>query len=113
MGAEADKVVVLVAAADRDQARTIAGALVERRQAACVQLLPIESVYRWEGQVQHDDEVLLLVKSRTDQLAAIEATVCSLHTYEVPEVVVLDVAGGHVPYLGWIDASLDEAPDAG
>ena len=95
--------VVLVAAGSRDEARAIAMALVERQLAACVQLLPIQSVYVWEGEVVDDDEILLLVKTRADAFDEIVEAVRSLHSYEVPEIVLLDVAAGDQPYLDWID----------
>ena len=95
--------VVLVAVGDRDEARTIASALVERRLAACVQLLPIESLYVWEGEVVDEEEILLLVKTRADAYDAIVEAVRSLHSYEVPEIVSIDVAAGDRRYLDWID----------
>jgi periplasmic divalent cation tolerance protein len=95
--------VVLVAVGNRDEARTIAAALVEERLAACVQLLPIESLYVWEGKVVDDAEILLLVKTRVDAFERVRARVRELHSYEVPEIVMLDVAAGDQPYLDWID----------
>lgn len=96
--------VVLVAVGDRDEARSIASALLERRLAACVQLLPIESHYVWEGKVVDDEEILLLVKTRADAYDGIVEAVGSLHSYEVPEIVLLDIAAGHQPYLDWVDS---------
>jgi periplasmic divalent cation tolerance protein len=95
--------VVVVAVGTREEARTIAVALVEERLAACVQLLPIESLYVWEGEVVDDTEILLLVKTRTDAFERVRALVRELHSYEVPEILMLDVAAGDQPYLDWID----------
>jgi periplasmic divalent cation tolerance protein len=95
--------VVLVAVGSRDEARSIASALVADRLAACVQMLPVESHYVWEGKVVDDDEILLLVKTRTDAFEPIRARVRELHSYEVPEIVMLEIAAGDVPYLDWID----------
>ena len=103
--------VVLVAVGNREEARTIASALVADRLAACVQLVPIESLYVWEGKVLDDDEVLLLVKTRADAFDRLRARVRELHSYEVPEVVMLDIAAGDAPYLDWIDGVVPPSPD--
>jgi len=86
-----------------DQAARIAGALVERREAACVQQLAIKSNYRWEGEVRRDTEILLLVKTSNDAADAAMQTIRRLHDYDVPEVVALPVVGGLPEYLAWID----------
>ncbi len=85
-----------------DEAASIATALVERRFAACVQQLPIRSTYRWDGQVQRDDEVLLLVKTRRDRYPDVERTVLELHSYDLPVVTCLDVVAGSPAALRWI-----------
>lgn len=105
--------VALVAVGNGDQARSIAHALVEQRLAACVQIMPIESVYTWEGEVRHDDELLLLVKTRSELFPALEGAVRSLHEYEVPEILMIEVTAGHNPYLTWLDTALgtpDQVP---
>ena len=88
-----------VAEADR-----IAGALVERRYAACVQQLPIRSTYRWDGVVQHDDEVLLLVKTRAARFDEVAATVRELHSYDVPAITAVPIVAESSDYRAWIDA---------
>jgi periplasmic divalent cation tolerance protein len=95
--------VVLVAVGSREEARTIATALVDDHLAACVQMVPVESLYVWEGKVVDDAEILLLVKTRADAFERVSARVRELHSYDVPEIVLLDVAAGHQPYLDWID----------
>jgi periplasmic divalent cation tolerance protein len=97
-----DTVVVYVTAPSADEARTLAHALVDERLAACVNLLPVESVYRWEGQVEEAAETLLVIKSRRARLDALAARVRALHPYAVPEIIALPVVSGWPPYLQWI-----------
>lgn len=93
----------LPAAAD---AAAFASAIVEARLAACVNLLPVmESVYRWEGRVQRDAERQLILKTSGDRVAALWERVRALHPYDVPEFIVLPIAGGHDAYLDWIGES--------
>jgi periplasmic divalent cation tolerance protein len=99
--------VVLSTAGTEEEASRIASALVERRLAACVNVVPgVSSTYRWQGAVQTDREWLLVVKTRRDRFEAVRAAIRELHTYEVPEIVMLDLADGDAAYLAWIDASL-------
>jgi periplasmic divalent cation tolerance protein len=91
-----------------DEADRIADALVERRFAACVQQLPIRSTYRWDGAVQHDDEILLLVKTRSDRFDDVAATVRELHSYDVPAVTAVPIARGSADYLAWIHAETSD-----
>jgi periplasmic divalent cation tolerance protein len=98
-----DAVAVLSAVGSREEAERIARALVEERLAACVNILPgVVSVYRWKGQLETGDELLLVIKTRADKADALRARLVALHSYELPEVVVLPIAGGHPPYLQWI-----------
>lgn len=87
-----------------DEADVIASALVERRVAACVQRLPIRSTYRWDGSIQHDDEILLLVKTVATRFDDVAATVRELHSYDVPAVTAVPIVWGSDDYLAWIDA---------
>ncbi|KGM56471.1 hypothetical protein N799_04405 [Lysobacter arseniciresistens ZS79] len=90
---------------DEASARAIAEALVDERLAACVSRLPgVQSTYRWEGAVQHDAEVLLLIKTTADRLDALAARLQVLHPYELPELVAVEAAGGFAPYLAWVAA---------
>jgi len=95
--------VVLVTAPDLDTAARLGRALVEERLAACVNLVPgLRSIYRWEGALHDDAEVLLLVKTRTDRLEALSARVKELHPYALPEVLALPASGGSPAYLDWL-----------
>jgi periplasmic divalent cation tolerance protein len=95
--------VTLVTAPDLETAARIARALVEERLAACVNLVPgVRSIYRFEGRIHDESETLLIVKTRAERAAALEARVRALHPYEVPEVLHLAAAGGSAPYLAWV-----------
>jgi periplasmic divalent cation tolerance protein len=99
-----DAVVVLVTAGSADEAARIGRTLVDERLAACVNVVgPIRSIYRWEGAVEEAAEHLLVIKARRADLGALDARVRALHSYEVPEVLALPVAGGSARYLAWLD----------
>lgn len=95
---------------DQASAARIADALVGERLAACVNALPqSHSTYRWQGRVEHADEVLLLIKTVPARLSALRARIVALHPYELPEVIAVEVAGGLPAYLDWIaDQTRDE-----
>lgn len=84
-------------------AQSIAQALVERRLAACVNILaPCRSVYRWQGKVEEAGEIPLLIKSTATRYAELESALRELHPYEVPEIIALPIAAGLPAYLGWV-----------
>jgi len=95
-------VLIVTAVGSRDQADRIATVLVEERLAACVQLLPATSIYRWQGAVERAEEVVLHIKTAAERAEAVEDRIRDLHDYEVPEIVVLGIDGGSAGYLGWI-----------
>ena len=91
----------------RADGEAIARALVERRLAACVQVIgPIHSTYWWEGAVETAEEYLCLVKSNREAYPALEAAIQELHPYEVPELVALPIETGSRAYLSWLQAEL-------
>ncbi|MDP6627452.1 MAG: divalent-cation tolerance protein CutA [Methanopyri archaeon] len=92
-----------ITAADEKEAEAIATTLVEERLVACVTMVPVRSVYRWEGAVQHDTETVLFAKTRADLVERAMARIVELHSYEVPCVLVLPIEAGHKPYLDWVD----------
>jgi periplasmic divalent cation tolerance protein len=100
---DSSELIVLVTAGARDDAERIAETLVGERLAACVNLVgPIRSVYRWQGEISRDDEILLLIKTTRERYAALEARVRAIHPYDVPEVIALPIAYGSEPYLQWL-----------
>jgi periplasmic divalent cation tolerance protein len=94
---------LLTTAPSRDEAAKIAKLLIDEKLAACVQLLPIESFYVWEGKTQNEAEVLLLAKTRSALFDAAIAKIKSMHSYTVPEIVALPFAAGFTGYFRWID----------
>jgi periplasmic divalent cation tolerance protein len=101
---------VLVTAPDEACAAAIARALVEERLIACANLLPqMRSIYRWEGKVVDEPEVLLVMKIDRSAFEQVRERVVQLHPYQVPEVVCLDVSAGHPPYLQWVLAQTQSA----
>ena len=88
---------------DAETARRIADSLVEQHLAACVNILPgMTSVYRWKGEVHHDQEHLLLAKTRRERLDELKVHVVMQHPYELPEVIAVEIAAGLDAYLSWI-----------
>ena len=104
-----EPIVVLMTAANREEANQIAELLVSERLAACVQILPeIESVYRWQGEVKREKEILLLAKTVASRFAELESKVRALHSYETPEIVAVLVVDVSEPYLKWLLSAVKE-----
>lgn len=103
MSAAADYGVMLTTTPTREEAQSIARLLIEEKLAACVQLLPIESFYFWQGKTQNEAEVLLLIKTRTALFESAIARIKEIHSYTVPEIVAMPFAAGFAGYLNWID----------
>ena len=102
-----DKKIVLTTTGSREEAEKIAHALVERRLAACVNIVsPIHSVYRWQGKVEDADEHLLLIKTTAAGFDAVARAIRELHSYELPECIELAIDHGSPDYLTWIEQSV-------
>ena len=102
--------IVLTTAANPEEAQRLGRTLVEERLAACASLIPgVESIYRWKGEVESATETMLLIKTGPDQLAALEARLHELHSYETPEFLVLRVEAGSHPNLDWLQGNLRRA----
>ena len=101
-----DKLLVLTTTGSDTEARKIAGALVERRLAACVNIVKIRSVYRWEGKVETAEEFLLVIKTTRSQEQDVQSAIRELHSYELPECIVVSIEGGSKEYLNWITESV-------
>lgn len=103
-------ILVLTTAGSPEQAQAIAGALVERRLAACVNVVSnVCSVYRWKGELAREEEALLVIKTEATLFSQVQAAIRELHTYELPEVVAVQVADGDPEYLAWLSGSLQGA----
>ncbi len=102
-----DARVVLTTAGNREEAEKIANALVESEAAACVNIVgPITSIYRWQGKVENASEFLLLIKTWSDAYERVEEMIRKLHSYEVPECMMLRVEKGSEQYLEWVEESV-------
>jgi periplasmic divalent cation tolerance protein len=103
-----DKRIVLTTAGSEDEARKIARHLVEHRLAACVNLIPrVESVYRWQGKVESAAEWLLLIKTTSQKFSAVRDAIAALHSYEVPECVMLSIEDASAAYLRWLGEAVE------
>src|ERR1039458_6387533 len=99
--------IVLTTTANPEEAARLGRTLVEERLAACASLIPaVQSIYRWQGAVEPATETLLLLKTGVEQLAALEARLHELHSYQTPEFLVLTIEAASQPYLDWLQASL-------
>ena len=103
-----DKLLVLSTAGSESEARKIAQTLVERRLAACVNIVPrVQSVYRWEGKVEQAEEYLLLVKTVKAREEDLRAAIRELHSYDLPECIAIPIESGSADYLSWLSGSVD------
>ncbi len=93
---------VLTTVANAEAGGALAAALVEERLAACVNVLPVRSTYRWQGRIEVDEEQLLLIKTTRERWPRLQARIGELHAYDVPEVVALGVADVEARYLDWL-----------
>jgi len=105
----ADCLQAVTTLARREDAQTMARTLVEKRLAACVQIVgPIESTYRWKGQVETAEEWLCLIKSTRERWQELEGAIRELHEYETPEVIALPIVAGSASYLEWLQQEVKE-----
>jgi periplasmic divalent cation tolerance protein len=104
---KADFLLVVTTCADAEQGRDLAAVLVRERLAACVNAVPrVSSTYRWDGKIEHADECLLLIKTTRDRFEALEQAIKARSSYELPEIIAVEVERGSVEYLQWIEASV-------
>jgi periplasmic divalent cation tolerance protein len=100
-------IVIFITASNKKEAKNIAQQLVGSKLVACVNILEkVESLFRWQGKVNHAKETLLIIKSKKEKLAKIIKVVKSLHSYQVPEIIALPIIAGYKPYLNWINDCL-------
>ncbi|RJR21292.1 MAG: divalent-cation tolerance protein CutA [Nitrospiraceae bacterium] len=109
MPGQTDKeIVIFITAPNEDEAARIARSLVEARLAACANIVRnIRSIYTWQGSVQDDTEVLMVVKTREVLFEAVSARVRELHSYDVPEIIALPIIDGFPDYLNWLRGSTE------
>ncbi|MBD1904471.1 divalent-cation tolerance protein CutA [Funiculus sociatus GB2-A5] len=100
--------VVLVTASSQEEAEKIAQNLVQSRLAACVSLMPVHSIYTWQGKVNSEQEWHLVIKTDLAHFSTLEAKIRELHSYEVPEIIALPILAGSQPYLQWISDNVNE-----
>ena len=98
--------VILSTFLDRETAKKVAKLLVQQKLAACVQLLPAESIYFWQNELYDHNEIILIIKSRTDFFDKIAAVIKENHSYQIPQIVQLPIADGLSAYLDWIGKSV-------
>ncbi len=104
------EIVVFSTAGSADEAEQIAAALVEHNLAACCNIIPlVRSIYRWAGEIRREEETLLVIKSIEEKLPELIGMVKRLHSYQVPEIISLPVAGGSEDYIGWMRGVLGAA----
>ncbi|MEZ9231645.1 divalent-cation tolerance protein CutA [Vibrio amylolyticus] len=101
-----DCCMILTTTPNKELSNTIIKALFEDHLAACVQTMPIESHYLWEGELCKSEEVLLVIKTQLDVYSAIEELIVRLHDYDVPQVVQVPFSQGLNPYLEWINSNV-------
>ena len=102
------EIIVLCTVDSEELGERIAAALVEAREAACVNIISgIRSVYRWEGKLCHDAELLLVVKSVAEKFEAVRERIRLMHTYQVPEVIAVPIVAGDADYLKWLRESVN------
>ncbi|MFO7870625.1 MAG: divalent-cation tolerance protein CutA [Kiritimatiellia bacterium] len=104
--------VISTAVAGEKEGEELARQLVDRNLAACVQMIPVRSVYRWKNAVQFDNECLLLAKTALNRVPALQTFIREQHPYELPEIIVTPVTGGLAEYLDWICDETRVAPDS-
>ena len=102
-----DFAIILTTVSAAEEGQSIANTLVEEQLAACVNIIPnISSVYRWEGQIQSESEVLLLIKTTKDLEGEVYREVQAVHSYDTPELITLPITNGSETYLDWLNAAV-------
>jgi periplasmic divalent cation tolerance protein len=105
---EADRIVVLITVGNEEEGHKIAESLVNRRKAACVNIVPkLDSLFWWEGKLDSAQESLLIVKTKASLFPEIVELVKRVHSYEVPEIIALPIIAGSEDYLTWLDITCE------
>lgn len=101
-----DNILVFVSVGSLSEAKEISYQLVEKRLAACIGVLRQNVVYRWEGKITEDEEYLLIIKTIKEQFVTLQKTILEKHSYEVPEIISLEITDGYQKYLEWLTDSV-------
>lgn len=110
-GSQHDVRAVITTVPDPETGERLGRMLVEERLAACANVVPgVVSLYRWQGALERSAEALVVLKTTSGRLDALQARAVELHPYDVPEVIALSVEGGHGPYLAWVSEEVGEQP---
>ena len=108
-GAPEDAIMVFMTAANREEAVRLAEMMVAARLAACVQILPeMESIYRWQGKIERQREILIIAKTAASKFEELEREVRAIHSYDTPEIVALPLTAGSSAYLNWLKTSITD-----
>ncbi len=99
--------IVFVTAAEKDGPE-IAEKLVTQKLAACINIIPVRSIYKWKGKIEDDRENLLIIKTKATKIDELKTTLKQIHPYEVPECLILSIEDGLPDYLNWIDKTILE-----
>ena len=97
-----DEIIVVFSTVSPDKSELLAKNLLDSRVVACVNVMPVRSYYRWKGESIHEPEHLLIAKTTKEKTEEVITAIKSLHPYEVPEIIVLPVTKGYLPYLDWV-----------
>ena len=103
---------LVIATAPADAAKDLARKLVEERLVACVNIVPkVQSIYRWEGKIEDDEEALMLIKTTSKMIAPVSSRLKELHPYDVPEIISLEIkkGEGNGDYLAWVEGEVDQS----
>lgn len=104
-----DYIVATTTTENATDARRIADALIERRLAGCVQIVgPLQSVYRWQGKVEHAEEYRCEIKTQATKFSAIVEALSKVHPYDVPEIIAVPMVDGSAEYRKWLDEQLED-----
>ena len=95
-------IVAITTISGKDKAVELAKVLVEQGLAACCSMYPVTSIYKWKDEIQQDEEMMLIIKTRKELTKKLKERIIQLHPYEVPELLILDVKDGHDAYINWV-----------